>query len=118
MHQRDLRGMARAVKHALTEEGAAEAHAIKPADQHVAVIALDGVTVSDLKQPLIEPADRRVDPGARALRARFGAAVDDGGEVAVAGDRQVGRAYRPRKPRRHMEGIERNDPALGRIDPE
>ncbi len=84
MHQRDLRGIARAMEHALAEERAPEAHAVKPADQRVAVIDLDGVAMADVEQPAIELADRRVDPGARALRAGLRAAVDHGGEIAVA----------------------------------
>ena len=48
MHQRDLGGIARAVKHAFAEERAAERHAVKPADQLVAVIDLDGVAMAAL----------------------------------------------------------------------
>ena len=33
MHERDLRSIARAVEHALAEEGAAERDAVEPADQ-------------------------------------------------------------------------------------
>ena len=48
MHQRDLGGVARAVEHALAEEGAAERDAVEPADQLVAVIDLDGVAMAAL----------------------------------------------------------------------
>ena len=43
MHQRDLRGVAGAVKHALAEEGAAEADAVESADQIVVLPDLDAV---------------------------------------------------------------------------
>ena len=48
MHQGDLGGVAGAMEHALAEEGAAEAHAVKPADQLAAVIDLDGVAMADV----------------------------------------------------------------------
>ncbi len=119
MHQRDLRGIARAMEHALAEERRAEAHAVEAADQRVAVIDLDGVAMPDVEQPAIELADRRVDPGARALRAGLRAAVDHGFEVAVAHDldSDVLRTVRASR-RRHMEAVERNDAALFRLDPE
>src|SRR3974377_369598 len=41
MHQRDFRGVAGAVKHALPEEGAAKRYAVESADERRAVIALD-----------------------------------------------------------------------------
>ena len=47
MHQRNLGSIAGAVEHALAEKGAAERDAIKPADQIVAVIDLDGVAVAE-----------------------------------------------------------------------
>ena len=68
MHQRDLRGVARAVEHALAEEGAAERDAVKPADQLALEIDLDAVAVPALVQLAIEAADALVDPGARPAR--------------------------------------------------
>ena len=75
MHQRDLRGVARGVKHALAEEGAAEADAIEPADEVVALPDLDAVAMAELVQPEIEVADALVDPGVVAACLRRGAAV-------------------------------------------
>ena len=54
MHERDLGGVARAVEHALAEEGAAEADAVEPADQRVAVVDLDRVAMADVEQVAIE----------------------------------------------------------------
>src|ERR1041385_5763555 len=41
MHERDLRGVAHAVEHALAEEGAAETYPVEPADKLAAVVDLD-----------------------------------------------------------------------------
>src|SRR5215467_15854060 len=117
MHQRDLRSVARPVEHALAEEGAAQAHAVESADQRVAVIDLDRVAMADTVQAEIEIADAPVDPGAGAAGLRLGAAVDHRGEVAVADDGETVRAYRARKPARHVEPVEWNDPALLGFDP-
>ena len=46
MHKRDLRSVASAVKHAFTEEGAAQAHAIEAANQPVVVISLEGMRMA------------------------------------------------------------------------
>src|SRR6516162_11280745 len=69
MHQRDFRRIAGTVKHALAEEGAAEAHAVKPAHQLLSVINLDGMAMANVIELAVERADTRVDPGARPARA-------------------------------------------------
>src|SRR6266478_2225497 len=86
MHQRNFRGVAGAMEHALAEEGAAEAHPVKPADQDLPVIDLDGVAMADVVELAIKRADAPIDPGPRTARSRLGAAVDDGLEIAVAND--------------------------------
>ncbi len=48
MHQRDLGRVARAMKHALAEECAAERDTVKAADKFVAVIDFDGVAMTAL----------------------------------------------------------------------
>src|SRR5689334_13056421 len=83
MHERDLRRIARAMKHALAEEGAAQRHAIEAADQFDALIDLDGVAVAALEQCAIDAPDARVDPGPATVGLRLGATVDHGLEVAV-----------------------------------
>ena len=83
MHERDLRGVARAVEHALAEEGAAERDAVESADELVAVIDLDGVAMAALEQCAVDAADARIDPGAGAVLLGFGAALDHRVEVAV-----------------------------------
>src|SRR5258708_6380123 len=57
MHQRYLGSVAGAMKHALAEEGAAEADPIKPADKVVILPDLDAVGVPEVVQPDIEIAD-------------------------------------------------------------
>ena len=63
MHQRDLRGVAGVMKHALAEEGAAEADAVEPAGQILAVPDLDAMAMPDSMQGGVEVADAAVDPG-------------------------------------------------------
>ena len=67
MHQRNFRGVARAVEHALAEEGAAERDAIEPAGQLIAVIDFDGMAMAVLVEAAINLADAAVDPGAGAV---------------------------------------------------
>src|SRR5262249_56777359 len=112
MHHRDFRGVARAVEHALAEEGAAEAHAVEPADQRSAVVDLDGMAVPDAVETEIEIADALVDPGAGAAGRRRGTAVDHPVEVAVAYDREALAAHRAGEPARHPETVERDDATL------
>src|SRR5580698_11404728 len=78
MHERHLRGVADAMKHAFAEEGPAETDAIKTADQIVVLPDLDAVGVAYSMQPDIEIADPLIDPGIVAARLRRGAAGDDG----------------------------------------
>src|SRR6476469_7146335 len=78
MHQRDLRGVARGVKHALAEEGAPQAHAVEAADEVVALPGLDAVAMAELVEPAIEVADALVDPGVLAPGLGCGAAGDRG----------------------------------------
>src|SRR4051794_37061914 len=77
MHQRDLGGVARVVKHALAEKGAAERDAIEAADELRAVIDLDGVAMAALEQSAVDAPDTHVDPGAAAVGLRLRAALDD-----------------------------------------
>ena len=69
MHQRDFGGVARAVEHALAEEGAAETDAVEAADQRFAVIDFDGMAIAALVELAIKTADAAVDPGSRSVPA-------------------------------------------------
>ncbi len=55
--ERDLRGVALAVEHALAEEGAAEPHAVEAADQPAVAPDLDRVAVAEVEQLAVEAAD-------------------------------------------------------------
>jgi len=70
------------------------------------------------EERLIEVHDLVVDPGVRALLARFGAAADDRPESAIAGDFEPALPQQTAQPVRDMKGIERKDAAMVRIDPE
>src|SRR5262249_42006164 len=50
MHKRDLRGVAGAVKHALAEEGAAQAHPVKTADERIALVGLERMRMAGGEQ--------------------------------------------------------------------
>ena len=117
MHQRDLGSVARAVEHALAEEGAAERDAVEPADQRSAVIDLDGMAMAVLEQAAVDLADAGIDPGAGAVGLGLGAAVDHRVEIAIHPDRERRRAHGAREPRRHVETFERDDAAHVRLDP-
>ena len=118
MHERHLRGVAGAVKHAFAEEGAAEIDAVKAADQIVTLPYLDAVGVAQVVQPEIEIADALVDPGVVAARLRRGAAGDHGLEGAVHGHRERVRADRARQARSDAKAAERDHAAHFRLDPE
>src|ERR1700761_917001 len=86
MDQRNLRCVAPEMEHALAEKRAAEADAIEAADQFVAVIDFNGMAIAALVKLAVEIADADIDPGPRASRPRFGAALDHGIEIAVGDD--------------------------------
>src|SRR5262249_57405235 len=83
MHERHLRGVANAVEHALSEEGASEAHAVESADQITVLPDFDAVSVAERMQSAIEVADALVDPGVLAPGLRCGAACNDRVECLV-----------------------------------
>ena len=107
MYQRHLGGIAGMMKHALAEEGAAEADAVEPAGQIVAVPDLDAVAMPDLMQPGVEIADAAVDPGVVAAGVGCCAAVDHGLERGIDGDAENIRPHRARQPRTDAEAVER-----------
>ena len=67
MHQRDFRGVARAMKHTLAEKRAAERDAVKSADQLVAVIDFDAVAMAVVIQAAVALAEAGMEPGAVGL---------------------------------------------------
>jgi hypothetical protein len=118
MHQRDLRGIARGVEHALSEEGPTEADAVESADEIIALPGLDAVAMAELVKAAIEIADAFVDPGVLAPFLQRRAARDRRLERGVDGDAKGVRAHRARKPRGDAKSVERDDAAKLRLDPE
>ena len=59
MDQRDLGGVARAMEHALAEEGRAEADAVEAADQLAALVGLDRMGAAEREQRAIERGESR-----------------------------------------------------------
>ena len=117
MHQRHLRGVARAVEHALAEECPAQAHAVEAPGQDAVLVGFDAVAMPNVIELLIERADARVDPGARPARLRLGAAIEHALEVAVDRDAEAVRAHGAGEPGGDVEGFQRDDAALLRLDP-
>ena len=114
MHERDLRGVAGAMKHALAEEGAAQAHPVETADQRLALIGLDRMGMAGGEQFAIEPHDLVVDPGLLTL----GAGAHDRFERAVGDHPKSIRPHRLGEAARDDEPVERENSALLRLDPE
>ena len=106
MHQRNLGSVAGAVEHAFAEKGAAEADAIKAADQFLAVIDFDRMAVAALVEFAVQVVDAGVDPGPAASRHRLRAAVNDGVEIAVDHDGETVGAHGARQAIRHVEAIQ------------
>src|SRR6185437_1935907 len=117
MHQRRLARIAGAAVHALAEERAAQRHAIEAADQHAVAPALDAMREARAEELGIERDDLLIDPRLGPLRRRLGAAAHHRFEGAVAAHLEEVAAHGAPQSLREMEGIERQDAALLRIDP-
>src|SRR5258708_27270845 len=105
MHERDLGSITGAVEHALAKKRGAECHAIKTADEGVALVDFQAVTMPTVVELAVEDADARIDPGARAVRLRLRAALEHAVEVAVDGDGEPVGAHGAGEPRRHVKTI-------------
>ena len=114
----DLRGVALTREHAFAEEGAAERHAVEPADETLALPCLDSVAVAEAEKLAIGLANRPVDPGALAVFALFRAAFDDRLEIGIEGDAERFPPHRLFEASRHVEAVERNDAARFGAHPE
>ena len=117
MHQRDFGRVALEVEHAFAEKRAPEPHAVETADQFFAIINFDPVAMADLVQPRVERTDARIDPGAGAVLAGRGAAVEHGGEVTIDVNLVTIRAHGAGEAARQVKVVERDDAALFRLDP-
>src|SRR5215831_15082491 len=106
MNERDLGCIPRAMKHAFSEECPSEADAIQAADQLLAVVHLDGMTIAALIELAVERANSPVDPGTGASRHRFGAAIEHRLKIAIDHDAEAIRPHRARKPAGNVEAIE------------
>src|SRR3954453_11976462 len=118
MDESHLAGIGGAAEHALAEEGGAELHAVKAADQRIANPALDAMRRAALEERGVKADDLVVDPGLRTLAGRFGTAAHYRLEGAVAAYGEAAAAHRAAQPARDVEAVERQDAATYRIDPE
>src|SRR6185437_13013780 len=117
MHKRDLGGVAGTVEHAFAEKGTTERDAVQSADELIAVVDFDGMTMAALEQAAVDFSDASVDPGAGAVGSGRRAAIDHGVKIAVHPYREAGGAHGTRQPRRQMKALERNDTAHVWLDP-
>ena len=105
MHERDLRGVAGAMEHALSEEGAAQVHPVKAANQSTALVGLDRMRMAGGEQFAVETHDLVVDPSVLAL----GAGAYDRFERAVGDHLEPIRPHRLGEAARDDEPVERED---------
>src|SRR6185503_3119221 len=79
--------------------------------------SLDAMAMPDVVELPIQRADALVDPGSGAAGLRLGAAIEHPFEVAVDRDLEALRTHGAGEPRRDVEGFQRDDAALLRLDP-
>jgi hypothetical protein len=114
----DLAAVGLAVKHRFPEKRRADRDAIEPAHEVRAVPHLNRMHEAATEQFAIETADGGVDPGAVAIGAGGGAALDHGGEIGVDADR-IGIVFQGlAKAARDVGGLQRDDAAQLRRHPE
>src|SRR5207244_3356578 len=99
------------------KKGGAQRDAVEPADQLAILPAFDAVRGATPEERRIEPHDLVIDPGRRAGFAGFGAAADDRREFGVDAHLEAAPAQDALQAARHVERLERQDAAPGRVDP-
>jgi hypothetical protein len=112
--ERHFRGVARRREHRFSEEGGAEIDAVKAADQRLTLPALDGMGMAAQIEEAIALLDLGVDPGLFAI----GAAADDLGKGAVAGDGEAALAQGLPQRAGKAEPVQRQDRPPLRLNPE
>lgn len=105
MRERDLRRVARAADHRFAEKGAAQRHAVEPADEFAALPAFDAMRMAEAEEPLVARLDHRVDPRRRPVGGGLGAERHHVGEGAVGGDVEMLGDDGPFQPSRQAEAV-------------
>jgi len=103
VRQRQLAGLGLAAEHAFAEKGAAQRHAVEPADQLAVDARLHAVRVPAFVQRSVKRADVWIDPGVFAIDVWLGAEIDHGFEVAINSEAEAVLAHGAQKPARHGE---------------
>ncbi len=124
--QRDLGGVGHPAEHAFAAEHTIEADPIKSADHgplavFIGLPAFDRMRLAELVEPLITCRDAVADPAFAAallVSSRRGAGFHHIGEGGVASDGEAPTPQRPRQRAREVEGVQRQDRPLARLDPE
>jgi hypothetical protein len=109
--------IALAREHALAEERAAKAHAIKSSDECIVAPAFDRMGMTALVERRVEAEDFGIDPTLFAPRRGRRAGAHDLAEGSVRRDGETVASHGPRKALGHMKPIERDDPAMLRRNP-
>src|SRR5215831_9967813 len=117
MHKRDLRCVARTMKHAFAEKCATERDTIKAANKLLIFVDFDGVAMPALEQCVVDATDAGIDPCSGAIRLGLSASIDHAIKIAIDVDRPRCRAYSLRQSHRDMETVERDDAPHVRLDP-
>jgi len=118
VYEGDLARVGFVAEHTFAEKGRTKRDAVQPAHQPIAAPAFDTVRGPAREERRVEPHDLAVDPGIRPFIACLGAGADDVFEGMVAADLEKPLAHHAAQPARHVEGVERQNPAAARIDPE
>jgi len=118
MHEGHFARVGHAAEHAFAEEGSADRDAVESADQHALSPCFDAMHCAAREESRIQPRDLVIDPGVGALFGRLGAAADHVLESAVAADLEILLPHDTTQAPRHVERLERQDPAAARINPE
>src|SRR5262249_61623991 len=111
MYKRNLRCVARSMKHTFAEKCAAKRHAIETADKLLIFVDFDGVAMPALEQCAVDATDASIDPCSGTIELGFGAAIDHTVKIAIDVDRPRCRAYSSCQSHRDVETVERNDAA-------
>jgi len=115
--ERDLRRVAFAAEHAFPEEGAAQPHAVEPADQKAVAPAFDRMGMAAPVEIGIGGFDRGVYPGVGPVIGRFRALRHDLGKGGVTGDGEAIRTDHLGQRARQAELVDRQYTALLGLDP-
>lgn len=111
--QCNLRRIGPTAEHAFAEKGSPELHAVKTADEAIALPYLDRIGMAGTVKCDHRTLQLGIDPGLFAVCA----GCDHAREIAIVGHQEPSRAKCPAKRTRKMESTKRNDRPVPGLDP-